>query len=58
MVNATRNEGILLRTVEFCGIIWSNWLEREGYSSFCICLTGKGIKLGQGLKGMLLQGPH
>ena len=51
-----RNEGILLRTIELCGIIWNNWSEMRGYNSFCIGPMVKETKQGQGLRGMLLRG--
>jgi len=37
----TRSGGIPPRIAKLCGIIWSNWSEKEGYSSFCIGPMGR-----------------
>ena len=49
IANTIRSEGIPSRIVELYGTIWSNWLEMEGYNSFCIGLIGRDTKQGQGL---------
>ena len=57
IANTIWNKGIPPRTIELCEIIWSNWSEMEDYNSFCIGPMSMETKQGQGLRGMLLQGP-
>ena len=54
ITSTIRSRGIPLKTARLFGTIWSNWLGKKGYDSFCIIPTSRETNQGLGFKGMLL----